>query len=83
MPRQDWEHRARVEDVLAPFADYIFDFLNVPAMIKSAEAIYQYPMVGRDPLPSWNFGRITLLGDAAHPMYPVGIKIQRSVASYH
>ena len=72
MPRQDWEHTARVEDVLEPFGSYIFDFLDVPAVIRGAEVIYQYPMVDRDPLPTWNFGRVTLLGDAAHPMYPVG-----------
>jgi 5-methylphenazine-1-carboxylate 1-monooxygenase len=72
MPRQDWEHTARVEDVLPPFASYVFDFLDVPALIRGAEVIYQYPMVDRDPLPTWNFGRVTLLGDAAHPMYPVG-----------
>jgi 5-methylphenazine-1-carboxylate 1-monooxygenase len=41
-------------------------------LIRGAEVIYQYPMVDRDPLPTWNFGRVTLLGDAAHPMYPVG-----------
>jgi 2-polyprenyl-6-methoxyphenol hydroxylase-like FAD-dependent oxidoreductase len=41
-------------------------------MIRGAEEIYRYPMVDRDPLPTWNFGRVTLLGDAAHPMYPVG-----------
>ena len=72
MPRQDWEHTARVEDVLEPFGSFIFDFLDVPALIGGAEVIYQYPMVDRDPLPTWNFGRVTLLGDAAHPMYPVG-----------
>jgi 2-polyprenyl-6-methoxyphenol hydroxylase-like FAD-dependent oxidoreductase len=71
-PERDWEHRARLEDVLAPFESYVFDFLDVPAMIRGAGAIYQYPMVDRDPLPTWNFGRVTLLGDAAHPMYPVG-----------
>jgi 2-polyprenyl-6-methoxyphenol hydroxylase-like FAD-dependent oxidoreductase len=71
-PTRDWEHRARLEDVLAPFVDYRFDFLDVPAMIRGADVIYQYPMVDRDPLPTWNFGRVTLLGDAAHPMYPVG-----------
>jgi 2-polyprenyl-6-methoxyphenol hydroxylase-like FAD-dependent oxidoreductase len=44
----------------------------VPALIRRTDVIYQYPMVDRDPLPTWNFGRVTLLGDAAHPMYPVG-----------
>jgi 2-polyprenyl-6-methoxyphenol hydroxylase-like FAD-dependent oxidoreductase len=58
--------------VLEPFKSFIFDFLDVPALIRGAETIYQYPMVDRDPLPTWNFGRVTLLGDAAHPMYPVG-----------
>lgn len=72
MPRQDWKHIAQLEEVLAPFTSYTFDFLDVPAIIRGAEVIYQYPMVDRDPLPTWNFGRVTLLGDAAHPMYPVG-----------
>jgi 2-polyprenyl-6-methoxyphenol hydroxylase-like FAD-dependent oxidoreductase len=72
MPVQDWEHTAKLDAVLAPFQSYVFDFLDVPAMIRTAPVIYQYPMVDRDPLPSWDFGRVTLLGDAAHPMYPVG-----------
>jgi 2-polyprenyl-6-methoxyphenol hydroxylase-like FAD-dependent oxidoreductase len=72
MPRQDWNHTTRLDDVLEPLASYVFDFLDVPALIRSAEGIYQYPMVDRDPLPTWDFGRVTLLGDAAHPMYPVG-----------
>jgi 5-methylphenazine-1-carboxylate 1-monooxygenase len=72
MPTQDWEYTARLENVLEPFQSFVFDFLNVPALIRGAKTIYQYPMVDRDPLPTWNFGRVTLLGDAAHPMYPKG-----------
>ena len=72
MPEQDWSHTARHEDAIAPFASFAFDFLDVPALIRGAEVVYQYPMMDRDPLPTWDFGRVTLLGDAAHPMYPVG-----------
>jgi len=59
MPRQDWNHTARIEEVLQPFASYVFDFLNMPDLIRGAETIYQYPMVDRDPLPTWDFGRVT------------------------
>jgi 5-methylphenazine-1-carboxylate 1-monooxygenase len=72
MPAQDWEHAASGGDAVAAFASFRFDFLDVPAMIHGTATLYQYPMVDRDPLPSWDFGRVTLLGDAAHPMYPVG-----------
>jgi 5-methylphenazine-1-carboxylate 1-monooxygenase len=72
MPAQDWEHAARAADAVACFESFRFDFLDVPALIEGAARVYQYPMVDRDPLPSWDFGRVTLLGDAAHPMYPVG-----------
>jgi 2-polyprenyl-6-methoxyphenol hydroxylase-like FAD-dependent oxidoreductase len=72
MPRQDWEFLATPNEPLAHFGTFVFDFLDVPALIRGAEAVYRYPMVDRDPLPTWDFGRITLLGDAAHPMYPVG-----------
>jgi 2-polyprenyl-6-methoxyphenol hydroxylase-like FAD-dependent oxidoreductase len=72
MPPQDWDHTARLDDVLEAFASFRFDFLDMPALIRGAEAIYAYPMVDRDPLLTWSFGRITLLGDAAYPMYPVG-----------
>jgi 2-polyprenyl-6-methoxyphenol hydroxylase-like FAD-dependent oxidoreductase len=53
-------------------ADWHFDWLDVPQFIRSADAILEYPMVDQDPLPRWSFGRLTLLGDAAHPMYPRG-----------
>ena len=70
--RQDWNTQGRLEDFIHYFADWHFDFLDVPAMIRAADEILEYPMVDKDPLDRWSFGRITLLGDAAHPMYPRG-----------
>jgi 2-polyprenyl-6-methoxyphenol hydroxylase-like FAD-dependent oxidoreductase len=72
MPEQDWVHTASHEEAIAPFASFTFDVLNVPDLIRAAAVVYQYPMVDRDPLPTWDFGHVTLLGDAAHPMYPIG-----------
>jgi len=54
------------------FAGLTFDWLDISGMIESTGEILEYPMVDRDPLDRWTFGRITLLGDAAHPMYPRG-----------
>jgi 5-methylphenazine-1-carboxylate 1-monooxygenase len=68
----DWNRGGRVEDVLPWFADWKFGWLDVPALITGASQVLEYPMVDRDPLPSWGRDRITLLGDAAHPMYPIG-----------
>jgi 2-polyprenyl-6-methoxyphenol hydroxylase-like FAD-dependent oxidoreductase len=68
----DWNRTGRVEDVLPWFADWKFGWLDVPALITGAPRIMEYPMVDRDPLPTWGTGRVTLLGDAAHPMYPIG-----------
>jgi 5-methylphenazine-1-carboxylate 1-monooxygenase len=68
----DWNRQGRLEDVLPLFKDWTFDWLNVPELIAHAESILEYPMVDKDPIPQWTFGRVTLLGDAAHPMYPRG-----------
>jgi 2-polyprenyl-6-methoxyphenol hydroxylase-like FAD-dependent oxidoreductase len=70
--RQDWTGRGRLADMMPAFAGLKFDFLDITGMIESTEEILEYPMVDRDPLPRWSFGRVTLLGDAAHPMYPRG-----------
>ena len=46
--------------------------MDVPLMIKATSEVFEFPMVDRDPVSQWSFGRVTLLGDAAHPMYPIG-----------
>ncbi|RFS82766.1 flavin-dependent oxidoreductase [Actinomadura spongiicola] len=68
----NWNRTGRLEDVLPHFADWTFDWLDVPAMLAGSAEILEYPMVDRDPLDRWTSGRVTLLGDAAHPMYPIG-----------
>jgi 2-polyprenyl-6-methoxyphenol hydroxylase-like FAD-dependent oxidoreductase len=68
----DWNRPGRPEDVVPLFADWKFDWLDVPALITQAVQIFEYPMVDKDPVPRWTFDRVTLLGDAAHPMYPRG-----------
>ena len=70
--RWDWNRPARVEDFIDGAKDWRFDWLDVPAFFRAAEVVLEYPMVDKDPLPAWSFGRVTLLGDAAHPMYPRG-----------
>jgi 2-polyprenyl-6-methoxyphenol hydroxylase-like FAD-dependent oxidoreductase len=69
---QDWRREGSAADVLAHFGDWRFDWLDIPALITAAPAIFEYPMVDRDPLRSWGSDGVTLLGDAAHPMYPIG-----------
>lgn len=69
---RDWSRAGRLEDFLPAFEDWHFDWLDVPALIRGADSILEYPMVDQDPLPRWTHGRITLLGDAAHPMVPRG-----------
>jgi 2-polyprenyl-6-methoxyphenol hydroxylase-like FAD-dependent oxidoreductase len=69
---RDWNRRGRLEDFIGPLSDWHFDWLDVPAFIRAAEQVFEFPMIDQDPLPFWTRGRVTLLGDAAHPMYPRG-----------
>jgi 5-methylphenazine-1-carboxylate 1-monooxygenase len=68
----DWNKPGRLEDFYPTYQDWTFDWLDAAKMIRDADQILSYPMVDRDPLDRWTFGRVTLLGDAAHPMYPQG-----------
>lgn len=69
---RDWNKPGRVEDFLPAYADWKFDWLEVPELFRKADLILDFPMVDQDPLPFWSEGRVTLMGDAAHPMYPRG-----------
>lgn len=68
----DWNSGGKIEDFMPIFKDWTFDWLDVPALIRNADQVLQYPMVDKDPIAQWTFGRVTLMGDAAHPMYPRG-----------
>ncbi len=68
----DWATPGRIEDFIEPFANWNFDWLDMPGLIADAEFILEYPMVDRDPVGCWVFDRVALMGDAAHPMYPRG-----------
>jgi len=68
----DWNRQGELSEVLPAFESWRFDWLDVPGILRAAKQIWVYPMVDRDPLPRWSHGPVSLLGDAAHPMYPIG-----------
>jgi 5-methylphenazine-1-carboxylate 1-monooxygenase len=70
--KRDWNRPGAIDDFIGAFADWHFNWLDVPAFIRAADSVLEFPMVDQDPLPRWSFGRVTLSGDAAHPMVPRG-----------
>ena len=68
----NWTREAKLADFIDRVADWHFDWLDVPAFFRASDFVLEYPMVDKDPLPRWSFERVTLMGDAAHPMYPRG-----------
>ena len=70
--KRDWNRPGSLDDFIGPFSDWHFDWLDVPAFIRAADSVLEFPMIDQDPLPRWSFDRVTLLGDAAHPMVPRG-----------
>jgi 2-polyprenyl-6-methoxyphenol hydroxylase-like FAD-dependent oxidoreductase len=70
--KRDWTRAGRLDDFAAAFDDWHFDWLDVPEFLRASEVVLEFPMVDQEPLDSWSIGRVTLLGDAAHPMVPRG-----------
>ena len=70
--RQDWSRVGNLDAILPAIRRFRLPFLDLEALVRATGEFYEYPMCDRDPLPWWTLGRVTLLGDAAHPMYPVG-----------
>jgi 2-polyprenyl-6-methoxyphenol hydroxylase-like FAD-dependent oxidoreductase len=71
-PFEDWNRTADRATLVPRYAGWCWDGADIPAILAQSSEVYEFPMVDRDPLPRWSFGRVTLAGDGAHPMYPIG-----------
>jgi 2-polyprenyl-6-methoxyphenol hydroxylase-like FAD-dependent oxidoreductase len=69
---EDWNRIGRLEEFMPLFETWDFGWLDCAGLIRDADAVFEYPLVDRDPVDAWTFGRVTVAGDAAHPMYPIG-----------
>jgi 5-methylphenazine-1-carboxylate 1-monooxygenase len=72
MPLEEWGIAADKAPILERYANWKFDWLDIPNLVEATDDIFIFPDVDRDPLTQWSFGRVTMVGDAAHPMLPVG-----------
>ena len=70
--REDWNRRGTIEELMPHVEKFGIDIVDLASLVRATETFFEYPMCDRDPLPWWVDGRVGLLGDAAHPMYPVG-----------
>ncbi len=71
-PREDWNRKVPKERFFDAFTDWTFDWLDLPRLVADTAEIFEFPLVDRHPVARWSFGRVTLIGDAAHPMQPTG-----------
>lgn len=72
LPEGDWNKQVKHADFVPHFEGWNYDWIDIPGMLNGASAVYEYPMIDRDPVPTWVDGSAALLGDAAHVMYPTG-----------
>ena len=70
--REGWNHRGDAAEFIPYFQGWKFDWLDVPALAEKSDPVWVFPMIDRNPVEQWTFGMVTLLGDAAHPMWPIG-----------
>jgi 2-polyprenyl-6-methoxyphenol hydroxylase-like FAD-dependent oxidoreductase len=70
--REDWNRQGTLDELIPHVRAFDVNVIDLEALVRATPVFLEYPMCDRDPLPSWNRGRVTLIGDAAHPMYPVG-----------
>ena len=68
----DWNRKVDQSVFRGPFQSWKWDWIDIPALIDQATAVYEFPLVDKNPLPRWSFQQTTLMGDAAHPLYPIG-----------
>jgi 2-polyprenyl-6-methoxyphenol hydroxylase-like FAD-dependent oxidoreductase len=71
-PEGDWNRRVKHEDFIHHFEQWNYGWIDIPAMLRGATDVYEYPMIDREPVPTWRDGNVILVGDAAHVMYPTG-----------
>ncbi len=67
-----WFRQVAISDFVHHFEGWVWDWLDVPALLRGADSAFENPMIDRDPIPTWQDGPVALMGDAAHPMYPTG-----------
>jgi len=70
-PSEDWDNLSEQEKLKPRYANWQFDWIDVPEIMDATTEIFEFPVYDRDPMEQWSFGRVTLLGDAAHPLIPV------------
>ena len=69
---EDWNRKVSVAKFFGAIADWRFHWLDIPALVDRTDDVFEFPLIDRDPVENWTFGRVTLIGDAAHPMQPTG-----------